>query len=110
MIKLASGILAGVCLVAAAVVLWLSPVFPEKLPPHLADWGLAWIALFQNPAAAALLLSLALLGLVGALCLTDILVGIFFSLGAALFAILCLLGALGSRFAPVAKSLESLLR
>jgi hypothetical membrane protein len=110
MIKLACGILGVVCLLAAAVVLWLSPVFPENLPPHLADWAVVWFKLFKNPGAAAMLLSVSLLLFASAMCIADILLGILFSLVAALFAVLCLLGALGSQFAPVAKSLEQLFR
>ena len=110
MIKLACGILAVVCLLAAAIVIWQSPLFPEKLPEHLADWAVAWFKLFKNPAAAAMLLSISFLMLMGAMCIADILLGILFSFLAALFAVLCLLGALGSQFAPVAKSLEQLFR
>ena len=110
MIKLACGILAVVCLVAAAIVLWLSPAFPENLPKRLADWAVAWFKLFRNPAAAAMLLSVSLLLFAGAMCIADILLGILCSGVAALFAVLCLLGALGSQFAPVAKSLEQLFR
>jgi hypothetical protein len=110
MIKLACGILAVVCLLAAAIVLWLSPAFPENLPAHLADWAVAWFKLFRNPAAAAMLLTVSLVLVTGAMCVADILLGMLFSFLAALFAVLCLLGALGSQFAPVAKSLESLFR
>ena len=110
MIKLGCGILAVACLLAAVLVLWSSPVFPENLPHHFGDWILAWISLFRNPAAAAIFLSTALAMLVGAMCLSDILVGIFFSLLAALFAILCLTGAVASRFEGVAHSLQSLFR
>jgi hypothetical protein len=110
MIKLACGLLAVVCLLAAAIVIWQSPVFPEKLPEHLADWAAAWVKLFKNPAGAAVFLSLSLLMLAAAMCITDILTGILFSLLTALFAVFCLLGALGSQFEPVAKSLENLFR
>lgn len=110
MIKLACGILAITCLSAAAIVLWLSPGFPESLPIALADWAVAWFKLFRNPAAAAMLLTVSVLLVAGAMCIADILLGMFFSFLAAVFAVLCLLGALGSQFAPVAKSLESLFR
>jgi hypothetical protein len=110
MIKLGCGILAVVCLLAALIVLWVSPVFPESLPRHLADWAVAWFKLFRNPAAATILLSSSLLLLAGAMCIADILLGILFSFLAALLAFLCLLGALGSQFDPVAKSLVNLFR
>jgi hypothetical protein len=76
----------------------------------LADWAAAWFKLFRNPAAAATLLAVSAVLVAGAMCVTDILIGILFSFLSALFAVLCLLGALGSQFAPVAKSLESLFR
>ena len=110
MIKLACGILAVACLVATAIVLWVSPAFPETLPRHLADWAVAWFKLFKNPAAAAMLLSICLLMITAAFCIADILLGILFSLLAALFSVLCLLGALGSQFPSLAKSLEQLFR
>ena len=109
MIKLASGIVAVVSLAAALIILWLSPTFPEALSHHLTDWAAMWFALFRNPAAAAILLTLATLFLIAAMCLSDILVGLLFSFLAALFAFLCLLGALGSQFPAVAQSLERLL-
>ena len=110
MIKLGCGILAVVCLLATAVVLWQSPVFPERLPEHLADWMVAWFKLFKSPAGAAILVTLSLVFVAAAMCIADILLGILFSFVAALFALLCLLGALGSQFAPVANSLEQLFR
>jgi hypothetical protein len=110
MIKLGLGIAATICLLAALVLLWQSPVFPERLPEHLADWAVAGFKLFRNPVAAALLLALSGLLLAASMCVTDILLGLFFSCVAALFAALCLLGALGSQFAPVARSLEQLFR
>lgn len=110
MIKLGFGIAAVVCILAAGILLWLSPVFPEQLPHHAADWAVAWFGLFRNPAAAAVLLSGSLLLLVSAMCLSDILVGILFSFLAALFAIACLLGVLALRFDGVATSMEHLLK
>ena len=110
MIKLACGILALVCLLAAAVVLWQSPAFPERLPERLADWSVAWFHLFRNPAAAAFLLTLSFVFVTAAMCIADILLGMLFAFLAALFALICLLGALGSQFSPVAKSIEQLFR
>jgi hypothetical protein len=109
MFKLGCGVISLLCLLVAAFLLWQSAWFPEKLP-ELAGWATAWFRLFHNPVAAAILLALCVALAVAAACLTDILVGIFFSLLTALSSLLCLLGVLGARFPGFADGVVKFLK
>jgi hypothetical protein len=110
MIKLGCGILSLMCLLAVAVLIWQTPGFPERLPSDLADWVAAWFRLFQNPVAALVLFCLCAAFAVVAASVTELLLGMIFSLATAALSLLCLVGALGATFKSFAETLENLFR
>lgn len=110
MIKLGCGALTMLCLLAVAYLLWQSPGVPEKLPSDLAGWVAAWIHLFRNPVAAASLFGLTVALAVVAASVTELLLGLLFSLLTAAAALLCLIGAFGAQHPPFAESVLNFLR
>lgn len=110
MIKLGCGMLSLLCLLAAAVLIWQTPGFPERLPVDLADWVAAWFRLFQNPVATLVLFGLCAAFAVAAASVTELLLGVIFSLATAALSLLCLLGALGATYKPFAETMENLFR
>jgi hypothetical protein len=110
MIKLGCGLLSLLCLVVAAILLLQMPGFPEELPIDLADWAVAWFNLFRNPVAALALFGLCVGFAVVAASVTELLLGLLFSLTTAVLSILCLVGALGATYAPFAQAVENFLR
>jgi hypothetical protein len=110
MIKLGCGALTMLCLLAAAFLLWQSPEVPESLPVDLAEWATAWFALFRNPVAAAALFSLCVALAVMAASVTELLLGLLFSLLTAATSVLCLMGALGAQHPPFAESVKNFLQ
>ena len=105
MIKLAAGLFTALCLGAAVLFLFLSPGFPEKLPSDAAGWVAGLFALFRQPVAAGVTLSLSVLLAAVAASVTELLLGLIFSLTAALLALICLLAVLGARYPGFADTL-----
>lgn len=110
MIKLGCGAFSVLCLLAAVVMLWLMPGFPEKLPGEAADWAVAWFGFFGNPVTAFAILALCVALSVAAASVTELLLGALLSVVAGAASLLCLLGVLGAQFPGFAKSLENFLR
>lgn len=110
MIKLAAGLFTALCLLAAFIFLAFSPTFPEHLPSDAAGWAAALIALFHRPVAAGIVLSLSALLAATAASVSELLLGLVFSLLAALLALVCLLGVLGARYPGFAESLLNFLK
>ena len=98
------------CLLAAAVLLWLVPGFTGNLPGELADWAVAWFGFFRNPVTALAILALCVALSFAAASVTELLLGAVLSVVAAAASLLCLLGVLGAQFPGFAKSLENFLR
>jgi hypothetical protein len=110
MIKLGCGLVSLLCLLVAAFVLWQTPGFPEKLPTDLADWVVAWFKLFRNPVAALALFGLCVAFAVASASVTELLLGIVFSLTTAVLSVFCLVGALGATSKPFAQFVENFFR
>lgn len=110
MIKLGCGALSLFCLLAAAFLLWQAPGLFENLPSGAANWATAWFKLFQNPVAALSLFGLCAAFAVVASSVTELLLGLLFSLVTALLSLLCLAGALGATYQPFAEAVESFLK
>lgn len=110
MIKLGCGAISLLCLLVAAFVLWQTPGFSEALPSAMADWAIAWFKLFHNPVAAVALVTLCVAFAVAAASVTELLLGIAFSLLTALLSLLCLFGALGAAYKPFAETVENFFR
>ncbi len=110
MIKLGCGALSLFCLLAAAFLLWQAPGFFESLPAGAANWATAWFNLFQNPVAALSLFGLCVAFAIVASSVTELLLGLLFSLVTALLSLLCLAGALGATYQPFAEAVESFLK
>jgi type III secretory pathway component EscS len=110
MLKIGCGAVSLLCLLAAAFVLWQTPGFPEALPSALADWALAWFKLFRNPVAAVALFGLCVGFAVAAASVTELLLGILFSLATVVLSLLCLVGALGATYKPFAETVENFFR
>lgn len=98
MIKLAAGLFTALCLAAAVLFLLFSPGFSENLPSGAAGWAEALFALFRQPAAAGILLAFAVLLAAVAASVTELLLGLLFSLLAAAVALICFLAVLGARY------------
>jgi hypothetical protein len=110
MFKLGCGAFSLICLLVAAFVLWQSPSVPGNLPSTLADWTVMWFRLFRNPVAAVTLFALCTAFAVAAAGVTELILGIAFSLVAAVLSMLCVLGVLGAQYPGVAQSVEKFLR
>ncbi|HEX2612737.1 MAG TPA: hypothetical protein VHO02_03990, partial [Fibrobacteria bacterium] len=110
MLKLGCGLIALLALLAAAMLLWITPGFAAALPSGLAGWTGAWFAAFRNPGLSIWLFAFCTLLAVAAACVTELLLGILFSVLAALVSLFCLMGVLGARFPGVAEWVEKLLR
>jgi len=110
MIKLGCGMLSLLCLLVAAFVLWQTPGFPEKLPTDLVDWVEAWFRMFRNPVSALALFGLCAAFAVVSASVTELLLGVIFSLTTAVLSVLCLVGALGASYKPFADSVENFFR
>jgi predicted permease len=110
MFRLGCGTVTFICLLAATFVLWQAPDFPERLPSDLSDWAVAWFDLFRNPVAAAALVSLCVALAIAAASVTELLLGLIFSVLTAVISLLCLLGVLGAQYSGVADSVENLLK
>jgi len=110
MVKLGCGILSLLCLLAAAFLIWQTPAFPENLPTDSAGWVAAWFKVFRNPVSALSLFGLSVAFAIAAASVTELLLGIIFSLVTAGLSILCLVGALGANYKPFAEAMESFFR
>jgi hypothetical protein len=110
MIRLAFSAVSTLCLLAAAFLLLQSDAFPEQLPADAAGWVAAFFVLFRDPVtAAALLAGCAALAVVSA-CVTELLLGLIFSIVSGAVSLACLIGFLGSHYPPLAGYLERLFR
>jgi hypothetical protein len=107
MIKLGCGGLSLLCLLSAAFLMWQTPGFPEGLPSDLAGWAAAWFDLFENPLAALALLCACAAFAVAAASVTELLLGLIFSIATAAFSLLCLAGMLGASYPPFAAAMEN---
>lgn len=110
MIKLGCGLLSLLCLLAAAVLIWQTPGFPEKLPTDFAEWVAAWFRLFRNPVSALTLFALCAAFAMVSASVTELLLGLAFSLVTAALSLLCLFGALGATYHPFAEAMENFFR
>jgi hypothetical protein len=110
MIKLGCGLFSLLCLLVAAILLWQTPGFPERLPTDLADWAVAWFKLFGNPVGALTLFGLCVAFAVASASVTELLLGLLFSITTAALSIFCLLGALGATYKPFAEAVENFFR
>jgi hypothetical protein len=110
MIKLGCGAVSMLSLIAAALLLWISPGIPESLPVGVDGWMAAWIDLFRNPVAAVALFALCAAFAFAAASVTEILLSLLFSLMTAAFSVLCLLGVLGARNPAVVDTVEGLMK
>lgn len=109
MIKVLCGAVSMLSLLVAGLLMWQTPGFAEALPVGKAEWILAWIELFRNPVAAVPLFLLCISVAVLAASVTELLLGLIFSLFAASLSVLCLLGVLANHYPPVVEYLEKLL-
>jgi hypothetical protein len=98
MLKLACGLVALLSLLAAAALLWAAPGIGGDMPHGLAGWAAAGFAAFKVPATAILLLVFCAALVAAAMSVTELLLGIAFSVLAALVSFACLFGVLGSRY------------
>lgn len=109
MIKLMAGAFTALCLLTACLFLAFSPTFPERLPSDAAGWASALFALFRQPVGAGVVLSLSVLLAAVAASVTELLLGLIFSVLSALLALVCLLCVLGARYPGFAESLLNFL-
>lgn len=110
MIKLGCGALSLLSLLISAVLLWQAPGFPEGLPGDLAGWATAWFTLFKNPLAALALLCACVAFAMAAASVTELLLGLVFTIATAAFSLLCLAGLLGATYPPFAAAMENFFR
>ena len=103
MLKLGCGLVALLALLAAAALLWTGTGVPEALPSGLAGWAAAWFGAFRSPAVSVLLFAFCALLAFAAASVTELLLGILFSVLSTLAALFCLLGALGAKYPGVAE-------
>lgn len=98
------------CLITAGLMLWQSHTLPDHFPHGAAAWLSAWFALFSNPISAATLLAGSFLLAAAAACISELLIGLLFTLFAALISALCLFGFMGSHYPMVAEHAEKFFR
>ncbi len=109
MIKVLCGGVSLLSLLGAGLLMWQTPGFAEALPSGRAEWLLAWIELFRNPVAAVPLFLLCISVAVLAASVTELLLGLIFSLFAAALSVLCMIGVVANHYPPVIEYLEKLL-
>ena len=110
MIRLAFGAVSTLSLLAATFLLFQSDGFPEQLPVQAADWVAAYFGLFHEPVTAAALIGLCVALAAVSACVTELLLGLVFSIATAAVSSACLLGFLGGHYPPLAEYLAELLR
>ena len=98
------------CLITAGLMLWQSHTLPEHFPHGAAAWLNTWFGLFTNPISAAALLAGSFFLAAAAACISEMLIGLLFTLFSALISALCLFGFMGSHYPTVAEHAEKLFR
>lgn len=110
MIKLGCGAVTLLSLLAAGLMLWVTPGFGDILAAGPVGWALIWISLFHDPAAAAALFVLTAALAATAASVSEILLGLIFSVITAVFALLCLLGMASVRNPDIAEAVQNFFR
>jgi hypothetical protein len=103
-----SGI-ATVSLAVNGLLYWQSDAFPKNLPTGNAGWVEAYLHLFSDPFAAGCILLFTVALTVATMCITELLLGLIFSIVAAAATLFCLVGQLATHYPPLAHMLLRLL-
>ena len=98
------------CLIVAGLMLWQSHTLPGHFPNGAAGWLNVWFGLFSNPIMAATILAGSFFLAVASACISELLIGLLFTLLSASISALCLLGFMGSHYPSVAEHMEKLFR
>ncbi len=110
MFRFLASALSSLSLLASGVLIWASDIFPQKLPGTAAGWVSTWFDLFQNPIFAFFIFVLALTVVMGSWFITEIVLGLAYSLVAATLAFVCFLGFLSLHYPALEFTLVNLLR
>ena len=110
MVRIFLSAISFLCLLTAGLMLWQSHTLPEHFPHGAAGWLNVWFGLFANPIAAAILLAGAFFISVASACISELLIGLLFTLFSALISALCLLGFMGSHYPSIGEQVEKIFR
>lgn len=103
-----SGI-ATVSLAFNGLLYWQSDSFPKDLPNGSAGWVEAYLHLFSDPFAAGCILVFTVALTIATMCITELLLGLIFSIVAAGATLFCLVGQLATHYPPLAHLLLRIL-
>jgi len=98
---LSSGI-ATISLCVNGLLLWQSEGFPQQLPQNTVSWLEAYFHLFVDPLTATMIFSFTLLLALATFCITELLLGLIFSVITGIAALLSLFGQIAVHYPPFA--------
>ncbi len=104
-----SGI-ATVSLAVNGLLYWQSDAFPKDLPSSGEAWIEAYLHLFHDPFSSGCILVLTLGFTLAAMCITELLLGLVFTILAAAATVFCLVGQLSVHYPPLGHLLIRLLQ
>ncbi len=110
MFRFLASALSSLSLIASGVFIWFSGIIPQRLPDSAAGWISTWFNLFHDPIFGFFIFLLVTAVVLGSWFITEIVLGLAYSILAGCLAFVCFLGFLSLHYPGLEETLVRLVK